>query len=145
MASSADTMIVHASCVAFDDKAVLIRGASGAGKSALALQLMSFGADLVADDRTELVRHGEMLVARAPDPIFGLIEARGLGILKADARHSARLDLVVCLDTIETARMPPQRRQTLCGVDIPSVHKFEGAHFPAAILQYLKAGPQDTP
>ena len=36
----------------------MITGASGAGKSALALQLIALGAELVADDRTELWREG---------------------------------------------------------------------------------------
>ena len=52
--------IVHASCVARDGRAVLIRGASGSGKSGLALQLMALGAGLVADDRTRLWREGDI-------------------------------------------------------------------------------------
>ena len=66
--------------------ALLILGASGRGKSALALGLMAAGATLVADDRTHLhARRRRQLVASAPAAIAGLIEARGIGILKAEA------------------------------------------------------------
>jgi len=47
------TTTIHASCVAVDGKGLLITGASGSGKSALALQLMAFGAHLIADDRVK--------------------------------------------------------------------------------------------
>ena len=37
---------------------MLIRGASGTGKSALGLELLALGLRLVADDRTELALEG---------------------------------------------------------------------------------------
>jgi HPr kinase/phosphorylase len=45
-ASGLDDTILHASCVALNGRAVLITGKSGSGKSALALQLMAYGAML---------------------------------------------------------------------------------------------------
>ena len=63
--------ILHASCVAIQGRAVLIIGASGRGKSGLALQLMAFGAKLVSDDRTEVVLEQGKLIARAPATIGG--------------------------------------------------------------------------
>ena len=47
-------LILHGSCVAVEGRGVLIVGPSGAGKSSLALALMALGAELVADDRTEV-------------------------------------------------------------------------------------------
>ncbi|MGE3652127.1 MAG: HPr kinase/phosphorylase, partial [Reyranellaceae bacterium] len=73
---------IHATCVALPEGGVLLRGDSGAGKSDLALRLIDGGARLVADDRTDLMREGDLLIARAPTSIAGLIEARGLGILR---------------------------------------------------------------
>ena len=61
------TLIMHASCVAVQGKGVLILGPSGAGKSSLALQLMALGADLVADDRTEISVQNGAAIARSPD------------------------------------------------------------------------------
>ena len=51
-------MILHATCVAVDGRGLLILGPSGSGKSALALQLIALGAQLVADDRTRVSRRG---------------------------------------------------------------------------------------
>ena len=65
---------IHASCVAFRGKGVLLLGPSGAGKSSLALQLMDGGARLVADDRCDLSARGGKLYAAAPASIAGLIE-----------------------------------------------------------------------
>jgi len=79
-----DHTTLHASCVALQDKGLLILGPSGSGKSALALQLMALGAVLVADDYTDLVRCDDRVIARCPAALRGLIEARGIGILRAD-------------------------------------------------------------
>jgi len=54
-------MQLHATAVAFDQKAVVITGPSGAGKSSLALQMMAFGADLVADDQVILTSNQHRL------------------------------------------------------------------------------------
>jgi len=135
-----ETLTVHASTVAYEGRAVLITGASGTGKSGLALQLMALGAELVADDRTVLTRDGANLIASAPEAIRGQIEARFVGILKARAAAPTALALLVNLDTIEAERLPPLRTEPLMGILVPSVHKSEGSHFPAAILQYLKQG-----
>lgn len=132
--------ILHASCVALDGRGVLILGPSGAGKSALALQLMAYGCVLVSDDRTAVVAEAGTLLAAAPARIRGLIEARGVGILAADAVATARVVLAVDLGLPETERLPPRHGRRLLGVNLPVLHRVESAHFPAAILQYLKAG-----
>lgn len=132
--------IIHASCVALNGRAVLIIGASGSGKSGLALQLLAFGCDLIADDRTELRLTEQDLWVLAPQKLAGLIEARHMGLLKADFLDRARLQLVVDLDRTETTRLPEPKSIDLLGKSLPLLHKVETAHFPAAILQYLKAG-----
>lgn len=137
---AARPLVLHASCVALSGRGVLILGAAGRGKSSLALQLMAYGCDLVSDDRTALAAEGGKLIAAAPSRIHGLIEARGIGILAADAIAAARLALVVDLDREETDRLPPLRRHVLLGVSLPLLHRSGSSHFPAAILQYLKAG-----
>jgi HPr kinase/phosphorylase len=137
-------VLIHASSVALDGRAVLIRGASGSGKSALALQLMAFGARLIADDRTLLTDHPEGPLASAPATIRGRIEARGLGILAAAPADPAPVRLVVDLDRTETERLPPPRRADLLGHAIPLCHKQESPYFAAAILQYLKAGQAEA-
>lgn len=132
--------VLHASCVAVEDRAVLITGCSGSGKSALALTLLAYGASLVADDRTIVERKGPALVASAPAPIHGLIEARGVGLLYAQTVDRCQVTLVVDLDQVETNRLPENRKITLCGCDLPLLHKVESPHFAPGILQYLKMG-----
>ncbi len=125
--------------MAWAGRGVLIVGPPGAGKSALALQLMAFGAGLVADDRTRLSvpDDGPPLAAAAPN-IAGRIEARGVGILAADPAPPCRLALVVDLAEVERERLPPPRTVRLMGRDLPLLHKVESPHFGPAILQYLK-------
>jgi len=132
--------VLHASCVALDKSGVLILGASGAGKSSLALQLMALGADLVSDDRTCVSREGDGLLASAPATIKGLIEARGVGVLVAAPCPVAHIRLVIDLDQIEPDRLPPMRSYILLGQTLPLLHNVKAAHFAAAILQYLKGG-----
>ena len=132
--------IIHAGCVAFRGRGVLILGASGTGKSGLALQLMALGCDLVSDDRTALAAREGVLIAAAPTAIRGRVEARGVGILRARTVSAARVVMAVDLDEIEGGRLPPQRSTTLLGVDLPVLHGVAGPHFPAAILQYLQGG-----
>ena len=133
-------MILHASAVALDGAAVCILGKSGAGKSALALQLMAYGATLVSDDGLRIWRIEDSLWVGAPEAIRGRIEARGTGILNADEAGPAQLALWVDLDQEETDRLPPKREKVCLGVSLPIVHNVQTQHFAAAILQYLKAG-----
>jgi HPr kinase/phosphorylase len=96
---------IHASCVALGDKGVLLLGASGAGKSDLTLRLIDQGAKLVSDDRTILFLAKGALHARAPASIKGLLEVRGLGIVKLPVRAKVKIALVVKLGR-EGARLP---------------------------------------
>lgn len=113
--------VLHASCVQVGTCGVLVLGASGTGKSTLALALMGMGADLVADDRTRVRVSGARLLAEAPAAIRGRIEARGIGVLGADAVRPATVGLVVDLDRHEDQRLPPMRRTRLLGVALPLV------------------------
>jgi NAD(P)-dependent dehydrogenase (short-subunit alcohol dehydrogenase family) len=97
---------IHASCVAIRGKGVLLIGASGAGKSALALQLIDTGAKLVADDRCDLSARGGKLIAAAPVSIAGLMELRGIGIVQMPYAKSIGVVLAVKLGK-SRERLPP--------------------------------------
>ncbi len=135
--------ILHASCVALGRRALLITGASGSGKSSMALALMAYGAQLVADDRTLVTRQGDDLIAAAPPTIAGLIEARGIGILHAATVGATPLFAVLDLDRTETERLPHHHETDLLGQSVPLLLRVATPHFTAALLQYLKAGRQD--
>ncbi len=135
--------IFHASCVALKGRGVFIRGPSGSGKSTLALELMARGATLVADDRTEIWRQGAAVMARAPDAIAGLIEARGVGLLRADVVAKVQLCAIVDMGVLETRRLPRHVEEEVMGVRLPRLNRVQGVHFPAALIQYLKGGAID--
>jgi len=133
-------LCLHASTVALAARAIIILGASGAGKSALALQLMAFGAALVADDRTLLTARDGRLFATCPAPIRGRIEARGVGLLAAETCPEAEVALAVDLDRDETERLPHEQSIAWRGISVPLVLRVQSVHFAPALWQYLKAG-----
>ena len=117
-----DLVLVHATAIAIDGRAVLLRGPSGAGKSDLALRLIDSGARLVADDQAELRRAGERVLVTAPAGIVGLIEVRGLGILRV--KPLAEAALAMCVDLVPSAeveRLPEIRCEDVLGLAVPSI------------------------
>jgi len=113
---------VHGTSVSIGGEGILLRGPSGSGKSDLALRLIDAGALLVADDQTELTRGDALLEMSAPAALAGLLEVRGLGIVRVPHVTCAPLRLVVDLApdaTIE--RMPEPRLCTIAGVSLPLV------------------------
>lgn len=142
MSAAGGPLRVHGSCVALAGRAVLITGPSGSGKSALALMLMAHGAALVADDQTELYLDGARLMARCPPALSGLIEARGVGLLTTDPAPPAEVVLVADLSQAEPDRLPPRRSVTLLGQAVDLAYGRGNAHFPWAVLCYLKGSRQ---
>ena len=133
----------HGTCVAYLGKGLLIRGASASGKSALALTLMAWGAELVADDCTLVNADNSGLWASAPEQISGLIEARGIGLLRARPVSKVQLSLVVDLDQLETERLPRHQSCEILGYKVPVLARVDEPHLAPALLQYLKAGALD--
>lgn len=133
---------IHATAVAFARRGLLILGPSGAGKSALGLALMALGAKLIADDRTILTNVAGQLVMRCPPTLRGLIEARGLGLIRAETRASARVALVVDLGQVESDRLPPFRNISLCDVTCDLVLGQQTPHFASFLLAYMTGGRQ---
>ena len=110
---------IHATAIAFRGRAVLLRGRPGAGKSDLALRLLARGWRLVADDRCDLARRAGALWVSAPPALAGLIEARGVGVVRVAAAARARVALVVDLAAGRVPRVPVPRTFRLLGVAVP--------------------------
>ena len=116
---------IHGTCVDLDGFGVLLRGASGGGKSDLALRLIDRGARLVADDRVEIAAVEGALVARPPAALvaaglIGAIEVRGLGIVRVEAVAQTALGLVVDLTgETEIPRLPDRKSTRLNSSHIP--------------------------
>lgn len=130
----------HASCIAFQERGLLIIGPSGSGKSSLALELLAYGCELVSDDRTDLTLENGRITAKAPEPLQGLIEARGVGILKSDFLPNVYVDVCVNMQKKEGKRLPEFHTIEICGLALPCYYKNESPTFAAALLQLLKAG-----
>ncbi len=141
---------LHATAIAVEHRAVLIRGPSGAGKSDLALRCLTLGvspmipcsASLVADDQVEVSLADGGLVASAPTTLHGLIEVRGLGIVSAPAvRGPVPVRLVV--DLVRRADIPrlpdPPAETVICGHRLPLllVDPFEAAAAQKVLLALL--------
>lgn len=92
---------VHASCASKSGEGVLIVGPPGSGKSDLVVRLLARGFSLVADDQVDVV-DGR---ASPPPALAGLLEVRGLGILKVVPVFPVLLCLVVELGP-PTDRLP---------------------------------------
>jgi len=111
--------LLHGTCVAIDGRGVLLRGPSGSGKSDLALRLIDGGAVLVADDQTRLERAGEILTAHPPATIAGMLEVRGLGLVRLPYLEQAPLELVIDLvGPSEVERLPEPNTLELLGLPV---------------------------
>lgn len=113
---------IHATAIAIDEQGILLRGPSGAGKSDLALRLIEQGAQLISDDRVELVKKGNDLLAYAPTTIEGLLEVRHVGIIRLQNLGATPIRMVVDLvPTQQLERLPEKQMCHLEGVDLPAI------------------------
>lgn len=100
-------MLIHASCAARNGEGVLILGAPGAGKSDLLLRLLDHGFDLVADDQVNV----EAGRAQPPPSLAGLLEVRGLGLIRMP--HVAPVTLALAVRLERGERLPaPEADET---------------------------------
>ena len=114
---------LHATCISINHCGILIKGPPGTGKSDLALRLIKDGASLVADDRVIVKAHNNLLLASPPNLLSGLIEVRGIGIIKLDFQQSCAISLVVNLvKTKKLPRLPEREIFEIFGIDLPLIH-----------------------
>ena len=140
--------------MALGRRAALLRGASGSGKSDLALRFIALAGDadghpaLVADDQVFVeARGGGGALVRSPETIAGKFEVRGIGILDVPFIEDARL-VLVC-DLVERAEVPRMAQTPECtriaGVSVPlmQLHAFEASAPLKLKLALLRAAPDD--
>jgi HPr kinase/phosphorylase len=136
---------IHASAVQVGNRAVLIRGPSGTGKSRLAFELILAGRAgqippslLVGDDRVHLEARAACLLVRPAPVLAGLIEIYGLGIRRCEFVEEAVVGLVVDLAASDAERMPSQEAlwTSIRGIKIPRIPVNQGF----AALPLIAAG-----
>lgn len=140
----------HASAIVLGDRGIVITGDPGAGKTQLALALISHArtqglfARLVADDQILLSAHQGRLVCIAPATIAGLAEVRGLGPRPVSHEPKAPVDLVVRLvGRQEMERLPEPEKEILLGCEVPLLRLATGDREAAAtaVLAHLSMPP----
>ena len=134
-----DRGTVHGTAVAMSVRGLLIVGASGAGKTGLAAQMMAMGAQLVSDDLVVLVRDGENLKAARPDAGPAALELRGLGIVAVPTVGPVPLAGVLQLGP-SSARLPDAETVTLLGCRLPFL-RHPARHDTAAKLALWLTAP----
>jgi HPr kinase/phosphorylase len=128
---------LRATGICMADRGLAVIGATGSGKTTLALQMMALGASLVSDDGLWLDASNRMI---RPDTAPDMIEARGIGLLQARPVASAPLVAVVDLDRSEPDRLPPWRETTAPGGPVALILGRSHPCLAAALCQYLTHG-----
>ena len=118
---------IHATMLEINGKAVLIKGKSGCGKSDLALRLLADkNIRLVADDVVSLLVENNKVYGKAPQNLRGLLEVRGVGVVKMPYVEQATVDLVVNLvdNPEEIERMPKIAHENILGLEIERIDLY---------------------
>lgn len=123
---------IHGTSVLISGTGVLLRGGSGAGKSDLALRLIDQGAELIADDRVEVRLDQGRVMASAPAALAGLMEVRGVGIVRRPFISSAELHLVVDLVAPDVVERLPEPEWTQVQEGTPRLPRIALAPFEAS-------------
>jgi HPr kinase/phosphorylase len=119
--------LVHGTAIAIAGRAALLRGPSSSGKSDLALRclmqapttFLPHTVELVSDDQVLIERDGQHLLVRAPPALRGLLEVRGVGIMRIPAIESGHLSLVVDLVAADKVERLPETRRNVVVADVP--------------------------
>ena len=143
---SGPSLTLHASAVTAHGRGLLILGSAGAGKTTLAVEMIALGARLIADDRTEVANGAEGLKLSAPQALSGLVELRGIGLIRLPALASAPLAFAVDLDHEAGSRLPEPGVLPLLDTAVPRIFGKGRAGLAPALMALLQAGallPQD--
>lgn len=130
---------LHATAVAINGKGVLLLGPSGSGKSDLALRLIDRGAVLIGDDIVLVGRGDTNPILQTAPNIAGMIEMRGVGIIKMPFADGVPLHLSVKLG-VDGERLPSEEQfMDIAGYDIRFINLLAfQASAPLKIEQALR-------
>ncbi len=99
---------------------IFLRGLSGAGKSDLAFRLIEAGGQLICDDQVGFEKRHNRIYADHVESIRGLLEVRGIGLLRYPVAPATRVSLVIDLvKRDEVPRLPDPETFEILGVALP--------------------------
>ena len=125
--SDARELLFNVSAVAIRNRALILEGPPGSGKSSLALALIDRGAQLIGDDGVRLERVGTQIVAHPPPHTAGMLEIRGVGLVEIAPAAPTALALILSLAN-DCERLPETANtRTHLGIDIPALPFVPGA------------------
>jgi len=119
--------IFHATLIELNGKGILLQGKSQTGKSDLALRLINrYNAVLVADDIVIIENKNGILQGYAPNNLAGLLEIRGLGIVKYPYKIQTEILMSVHLvDSLKKiTRMPKICKENILGLEIMQIDLY---------------------
>jgi len=122
-----DNLFLHATLVVLNDCGILLSGKSGSGKSDLALQLIEDkNAALVADDVVYVEKKENEVIGKCAPNLAGMLEVRGLGIVKYPYIKEAKIKLWVNLvdDIKKLQRMPKKQTECILGLEIDKIDLY---------------------
>ena len=130
----AETESIHGVLLQVYSRGVLITAESGMGKSEVALELISKGHVLVADDRVDVYRAHNRLIGKAPDILRNMLEIRGVGIINVSdmfgapsTADKAEIDCVIHLERLQENHeydrigLDNEQVETIFGIDLPKM------------------------
>ncbi len=116
-------------------------GPTGVGKSRLVAEAILHGGQLIADDQVLLLAHASQLMAESPAHIAGIIELRGLGLMRVETplqRHP--LHCVITLDAKADSRLPEAMTEIIHGITLPHLRVIPPPNLAVpSLLLYLEA------
>lgn len=125
------SMVHQATAVAILDRAVLIEGPPGSGKSSLALSLIDRGAGLIGDDGVTLEARDGKLYASPPPNTAGLIEVRNIGLISVPTTDMAPVALVMRLDPAAPRFIDEAEQAERGGIVLPLIRLWPDGPIPA--------------
>ena len=132
----ADSVVIHGVFMDVMGSGVLLTGASGIGKSELALDLISRGHRLIADDAPQFSKIApDIINGSCPVLLREFLEVRGLGVLNIRSifgdsaiKTNKYLRLIISLETVTVEQLQTidrlrgsKRNHKVLGINIPEI------------------------